>query len=63
VTIWGGCAWVGLARIIYTVFWQENHQIYGHIRCVYCTFLKSPRVNIIFCPPDWCRHRKIYIYS
>ena len=29
----------------------------------YRTFLNSPRVNIVFCPPDWCRHRIIYIYS
>jgi hypothetical protein len=31
---------------IYTVFvrycWQENHQIYGHIRCIY-TVLANPR--------------------
>jgi len=36
--------WVGQNHI-YTVyiwyFWQGNHQIYGHIRCVY-TVLASP---------------------
>jgi len=26
---------------IYTVFWQENHQIYIHIRCIY-TILANP---------------------
>ena len=36
--------YLGLARTIYiyTVyiryFWQENHQIYGHIRCIYIRF-------------------------
>ena len=36
--------------IIYTVyircFWQENHQIYGHIRCIY-TVLANP-INALF---------------
>jgi hypothetical protein len=36
---------VGLARTIYIVyiryFWQGNHQIHGHIRCIY-TVLANP---------------------
>jgi len=42
------CATIGLARTIclYTVhiryYWQGNHQIYGHIRCIY-TVLANPR--------------------
>jgi hypothetical protein len=39
--------WVGLARTIYVrcrylrYFWQGNHQIYGHIRCIH-TVLANP---------------------
>jgi len=39
---------VGLARTVYlhTVyvryFWQGNHQMYGHIQCIY-TVLANPR--------------------
>ena len=48
------CAWVqigfNMCRVgqnhIYTVyiryFWQGNHQIYGHIRCIY-TVLANPK--------------------
>jgi len=36
---------LGLARTIYTVhircFWQGDHHIYGHIRCIY-TVLANP---------------------
>jgi hypothetical protein len=39
-----GCIRVGQNHI-YTVyiqyFWQENHEIYGHIRCIY-TVLANP---------------------
>ena len=38
-------ACVGLARTIHIrcirYFWQENHQLYGHIRCIY-TVLANP---------------------
>jgi hypothetical protein len=42
---------------------KRTKQTHACIFFFYRTFLKSPRVNIVFCPPDWCRHRKIYIYS
>jgi hypothetical protein len=35
------CTWLGLARTIYIYmryFWQGNHQVYGHIRCIYGIF-------------------------
>ena len=39
-------SYVGLARTVYihgayTVFWQGNHQIYGHVWCIY-TVLANP---------------------
>jgi len=41
--------YVGLARNIYAVciryFWQGNHQIYGHIRCIY-TDLANPNYTL-----------------
>jgi len=41
------CVYVGMARTTYIYgaytlfFWQRNHQIYGHIRCIY-TVLVNP---------------------
>ena len=35
-------SYAGLAKTIYILyFWQGNHQIYGHIRCIY-TVLANP---------------------
>jgi len=39
--IWVSLRW-HISRVgqnhIHTVFWQGNHQIYGHIRCIYTSF-------------------------
>jgi len=41
-TYWMYTVSIGLARTIYIrVFFQRNHQIYGHIRCIY-TVLANP---------------------
>ena len=38
-----GAKKLGLARTVYVrYFWQGNHQIYSHIRCIY-TVLANPR--------------------
>jgi len=31
---------------VYTVFWQGNHQIYGHIRCIYTVLANSTYVCV-----------------
>jgi hypothetical protein len=31
-------------RCIYSMSWQGNHQIYGHIRCIY-KVLANPRIS------------------
>jgi len=51
---------LGLARTIYiwcTVyirfFWRENHQMYGHIRCIY-TVLANPTNNQMLVQVSCC---------
>ena len=47
-------------RCVYGVFWQGNHQIYGHIRCIYTVLVnpKSIQCGVLFrClryPFVWC---------
>ena len=49
------CWCIGLARTIYiyTVyircFWQENHQLYGHVRGIYTVLVNSTVVAFLFC--------------
>ena len=31
--------------MVYTVFWQGNHQIYGHIWCTYVQYWQTPNVR------------------
>jgi len=44
-----GCMFRVGQNHIYTVFvryfWQENHQIYGHIRCIYTVLAKPIHVT------------------
>ena len=43
---------------VHTVFWQENHHTYGHVRCVYTVlanptnlcFVLSTVLSVLFCP-------------
>jgi hypothetical protein len=46
---------VGLARTIYMrYFWQGNHRIYGHIRCIY-TVLANPMYMRAKCTCKWLK--------
>jgi len=61
---------LGLARTIYTVyiryFWQGNHRIYGHIRCIY-TVLANPshviRMFVPACSWPWTSFKKYQSYT
>jgi len=65
--------YAGLARTIYiyTVyiryFWQGNHQIYGHIRCIY-TVLANPLHTVdVTNAGTWIRaahgHMQAFLFS
>jgi len=48
---------------IYTLcipyFWQGNHQIYGHLRCIY-TVLANP-VDVVTCPKMVPQQRQLFL--
>jgi len=47
---------VGLARsVCIRFFWQVNHQIYGHVWCIYTVFLAGKSPNIRSC--------MVYVYD
>jgi len=39
---------------VYTVFWQGNHRIYGHIRCIYTVLANPSRTRSRGCLPLAC---------